>query len=94
MALIFRWNGEKASRNLRKHGVSFEEAATIFGDALSSAIPDPAHSTYEERFAILGSSSRGRLLVVVFTETEEDVIRIISARRATTRERKNYEEGK
>jgi uncharacterized DUF497 family protein len=77
--------------NLTKHGVTFEEAATIFGDGLSVTIPDPVHSAIEDRFVILGNSHRQRLLVAVFVE-RGDTIRIISARRATKRERKSYEE--
>ncbi len=93
MGLIFRWSDDKASKNARKHGVEFEEAATVFADPLSSTIPDPFHSRDEDRFVILGTSARRRLLVVVFTESDEDVIRIISARRATRHERISYEEG-
>ncbi len=93
MAMIFRWNSNKASKNRRKHGIDFEEAATVFADVYSSTIPDPTHSRDEDRFVILGTSARGRLLVVVFAEREEDVIRIISARRATRHERISYEEG-
>jgi hypothetical protein len=74
-----------------KHGVSFEEATTVFGDPLSLTIPDPAHSQIEDRFIILGRSHRHRLLVVVHTE-RGDNIRIISARPASRRERKHYEE--
>ena len=72
--------------------MSFGEAATVFADPLSLTIPDPAHSQAEERFIILGKSHSGKLLVVVHTE-RSDNLRIISARRASRRERKNYEEG-
>ena len=92
MELAFEWDGGKASSNLDKHGVSFEEAATVFRDPLSLTIPDPLHSDEEERFALLGQSARQRLLVVVFTE-RDSAIRIISARLATRHERLNYEEG-
>ena len=92
MALDFEWDDEKASSNLRKHGVSFEEAATAFGDPLSLTIADPEHSDEEERFVLLGTSALNRLMVVVHTEAEDN-IRIISARLATPRERRNYEEG-
>jgi len=92
MGLIFEWDGRKAGRNLKKHGVSFEEAATVFGDPLSLTIEDPLHSTDQDRFVIIGQSTRQRVLVVVHTE-QENTIRIISARVATTRERQTYEEG-
>lgn len=91
MGLTFEWDEKKAERNLRKHRVSFEEASTVFSDPLSSTIPDPLHSEDEDRFVILGESHRCRLLVVVFTE-RADSIRIISARHASRRERKDYEE--
>jgi len=91
MPLSFEWDDEKARMNLAKHGVSFVEATTVFGDALSLTIPDPAHSQAEDRYLILGCSHRHRLLVVVHTE-RGDNIRIISVRRASRRERKNYEE--
>lgn len=73
-----------------KHGISFEEATTVFGDPLSLTIPDPAHSQTEARFIILGRSHHGRFLVVIHTE-RRDNIRIISARRANRRERNDYE---
>jgi len=91
MALSFEWDLNKAKANLAKHGVSFEEASTVFSDPLSLTIPDPAHSQLEDRFVILGHSCKGKLLVVVHTE-RGDNIRIISARRATRRERNAYEE--
>jgi uncharacterized protein len=90
MSLSFEWNAEKASGNLAKHGVSFSEASTVFADPLSRAIPDPLHSDDEGRFIIVGESSAGRTLVVVHTHRGE-AIRIISARRATPLERKDYE---
>ena len=89
--LTFEWNAAKAALNLAKHGVSFEEAATLFGDPLSVTIFDPAHSQSEKRFIILGCSHLDKLLVVVHTE-RGDNIRIISARLASRRERKCYEE--
>jgi uncharacterized protein len=92
MGLVFEWDRRKAERNLKQHGVSFEEAATVFGDRLSLTIEDPLHSDLEERFVTIGGSIRGRLLVVVHTDLG-DTIRIISARLATHRERKAYEEG-
>jgi len=91
MSLQFEWDEEKAKKNLNKHGVSFEEASAVFGDPLAITIPDPLHSEDEDRFITLGESSRRRLLVVVSTE-RGDNIRIISARVATRRERKDYEE--
>jgi uncharacterized protein len=91
MPLNFEWDENKALTNRAKHGVTFEEAATVFGDPLSLTISDPAHSQTEDRFIILGTSHNGKLLVVVHTE-RDDSIRIISARRATRKERKNYEE--
>jgi uncharacterized protein len=87
----FAWDQKKAINNLAKHGVSFEEAATAFGDPLSQTYPDPAHSVTEERFIIIGSSEEGRILVVAHTDDGE-VARIISAREATAAERKSYEE--
>ncbi len=92
MPLQFEWDETKARTNLAKHGVSFEEASTVFGDPLSLTIPDPLHSQTEERFLVLGHSFRGGLLVVAHTE-RGDRIRIISARRATRHERRTYEEG-
>ena len=92
MPLSFEWDEAKARTNARKHGVRFEEAATVFADPVSLTIPDPAHSEAEDRYVILGESYTGKLLVVVHTE-RGDNLRIISARRATRRERQNYEEG-
>jgi uncharacterized DUF497 family protein len=91
MALTFVWDPEKNEQNLRRHGVSFSEAATVFGDPLSVTIQDPDHSVDEERFLTMGLSYRRRLLVVSHTE-REGWIRIISARSATAHERRNYEE--
>jgi len=92
MSLRFEWDPEKAAVNWDKHGVSFEEAATAFGDPLSLTIPDPDHSSPEElRFVVLGLSFQNRLLVVVHVE-QGDNIRIISARPATRAERRTYEE--
>ena len=89
--MFFDWNPEKEVRNRRKHGVSFREAATVFGDPLSITFPDPDHSKEEERYVTIGMSQQGRILVVAHTE-EGDTVRIISARRATRRERRFYEE--
>lgn len=88
----YEWDPKKARANLRKHGVSFEEASTVFLDELSLTGDDPDHSIGEERFVIFGLSSSGRLLVVAFTERKERV-RIISARPATAPERRLYENG-
>ncbi|HEX4627291.1 MAG TPA: BrnT family toxin [Gemmatimonadales bacterium] len=92
MALRFSWDAAKAASNLRKHRVSFPEAATAFGDALSITIPDPDHSVGEERFLLIGLTERGRLVVVAHRE-RGDEIRLISARPATRGERTTYEEG-
>ena len=88
--LIFEWDPQKAKSNLEKHGVSFEEASTAFQDTLSLTIDDPLHSIDEERLILIGMSQKNRILVVVHTE-RGDNIRIISARKATKKERKNYE---
>jgi uncharacterized protein len=88
----FEWNAAKAAANLRKHGVSFEEASTVFADPLSINLPDPSHSVAETRFLVLGLSIRQRLLVVAYAE-RGDKTRLISARPATRRERRDYEEG-
>jgi uncharacterized DUF497 family protein len=87
----FEWGPEKAKANLSKHGVSFVEAVTVFGDPLSMNMPDPDHSEGEERFILLGMSDRYRLLVVSYAERPPRT-RIISARLATRNERKQYEE--
>ena len=92
MGSVLRWDPEKARSNLRKHGVSFEEAASLFRDVLSVTISDPLHSSEESRFVTIGRSDLGRTLVVVHSELGE-TIRIISARVATPRERRKYEEG-
>ena len=92
MVPAFYWNPEKARQNARKHGVTFEEAASVFPDTLSITVSDPLHSVDENRFVTLGVSDRGRTLVVVHSDFE-DAIRIISARLATRREKRNYEEG-
>ena len=87
----FEWDPRKAATNLRKHGVSFEEASTVFFDPLSATGNDPDHSAAENRMVTFGVSSSGRLLAVAHTE-HGDAIRIISARKATRAERKIYEE--
>ena len=87
----FEWDPEKARANLAKHRVSFEEAMGAFLDPLSVTILDPDHGEGENRFVLIGQSSRGRLLVVVHTDRGR-AIRLISARRATRRERRTYEQ--
>jgi uncharacterized DUF497 family protein len=90
MALLFEWDDKKSAANLRKHGVSFEEAASSFADPMSLTIDDPAHSEDEDRFIIMAMSLRDRLLVTAFTE-RGDQVRIISSRRASSSEQKQYE---
>ena len=92
MSIRFEWEPNKALENLQKHRVAFEEAATVFGDYLSTTVPDPDHSTEEDRFITVGSSNHNRLLMIAHTE-RGDAIRIISARELTPRERRQYEEG-
>jgi len=87
----FEWNALKAALNLRKHGVSFDEASSVFFDPLSATGDDPDHSLEERRFVTFGMSSSGRLLVVTHME-QDDAIRIITARLAARTERKLYEE--
>lgn len=91
MALSFIWDPVKAAANLRKHGVSFPEATTAFDDPNSLTAHDPDHSASDDRLVLLGTSTRGRLLVVAHIE-RGDAIRIISARKAARKERKIYEE--
>ena len=86
----FEWDDEKAGSNLKKHGIGFDEGATIFNDPRIATIPDPDHSKEEDRYISIGISVQGRLLVVVHTEREER-IRLISCRKATSGERKIYE---
>lgn len=88
----FDWDPTKAAGNLAKHDVSFEEAATVFGDPLSNTFDDPDHSVEERRFLIIGHSQLGRLLFVSHTDDGETV-RIISAREPTRGERESYEQG-
>jgi uncharacterized DUF497 family protein len=87
----FEWDRSKAKYNRRKHRITFEEAHTVFSDPLARIFNDPDHSLEEKRELIIGHSTRGRLLVVSFTDRGETV-RIVSARAATKRERKEYEE--
>jgi uncharacterized DUF497 family protein len=92
VSLTFEWDETKARLNLEGHGVSFEEAATIFEDAFALELFDEAHSEGEDRWIAIGFSSAGRLLVVVYTEPEPGRVRIISSRRATRREENAYGE--
>lgn len=91
MSLTFEWDPDKANANLRKHGVSFGEAGTVFQDALSVTVPDPDHSAEEDRFITVGHSTQGRALIVAHTARAWR-IRIISARQLTRAERREYEE--
>lgn len=86
------WDARKAAANKKKHGVAFEEAATVFADPLSLTGADPDHSVGEHRWITFGQSVRGRLLAVAHTD-EGDIIRVISARAATRPEKRLYEEG-
>lgn len=92
MGVSFEWDARKAASNLRKHEVSFEEAMRVFGDPLAKIFDDPAHSEGERRELIVGHSSPRRLLIVSFVE-RGNAVRILSARRTTRRERRDYEEG-
>jgi uncharacterized DUF497 family protein len=89
----FEWNPDKADRNLRKHGISFEEAGTVFDDPLFITVLDEEHSVDEERYITVGLSGMGRLLLIAHTD-RQGAIRIISARIATKRERRFYEESR
>lgn len=89
--LDFTWDPDKAASNAEKHGITFPEASTAFGDPLSITVPDPDHSEGEARFLLMGLTSGGRLVVVAHLEGQ-DAIRIISARLATRAERRDYEE--
>ena len=92
MSVNFGWDARKAAANVRKHGVSFEEARTVFADPLGRIVADRRHSLHEEREVLIGLSDRARIIAVMFTE-RGDAVRIISARQATRRERIDYEEG-
>jgi uncharacterized DUF497 family protein len=89
--LQLEWDEAKAAANLEKHGVAFPEATSVFRDPLAKVLPDPTDSSGEDRAIMMGHSDQGRLLLVVFTD-RNDRIRIISAREATRRERREYEE--
>jgi len=88
----FEWDKEKAAANLAKHGVSFEEAKTVFDDPLYIDFYDPDHSVDEHRYIIIGESQQRRMLIVSYTE-RDDIVRLISAREVTRSERETYEEG-
>ena len=89
----FEWDPAKAAANLEKHGVSFPEATTVFGDPFELTIPDPDHSVQEQRFLSLGLSAENRVLLVAYTE-RGSIIRIIHARTAAPKERRSYDAGK
>ncbi len=89
MSLVFEWDEEKARPNELKHGVTFEEAKTIFNDPFAVTVPDPDHSEEPQRWLDIGLSAEGRLLVVWYTERGES-IRIIGSRRATKKEEREY----
>ena len=91
MSLVFEWDANKAESNLAKHDVSFEEAMTVFANPLARIFPDEEHSIDELREIIIGHSARQQIILISFKATENKV-RIISARRATRREPKDYEE--
>ena len=88
----FEWDPEKAAANLTKHGVSFEEASSVFGDPLATTVPDPEHSVEEQRFLTTGMSSQQRVVIVWHADRGEGV-RIIGTRETTARERRSYESG-
>ncbi len=89
--MTFEWDSRKARSNRAKHDIAFEEAATVFADPLSLTIPDPDHSQREDRYVTIGSTHRGKLVVVVHT-ARGDNIRLISARLANRKERQSYEQ--
>lgn len=89
--MIFTWHAPKAARNIKDHGVSFEEAQTVFDDEFVRHRPDDSHSFGERRFLCTGQSDHNRLLTVVYTEPAPDTIHLISAREATRREQREYE---
>jgi uncharacterized DUF497 family protein len=91
MSLTFEWDEEKAAANLRKHKVSFEEAKTVFNDPMSVTVRDESHSVEEDRYIDIGTSARGRVLIVAYTERGAN-IRLISSRKASPKERRQYEE--
>lgn len=92
MSLIFEWDSQKAISNIKKHGVTFEEAKTVFSDPIAYIFDDEWHSIGERREIIIGHSVQNRLLLVCFTEKSKGVIWIFSSRLATRKERKDYEQ--
>ncbi|MHB8905050.1 MAG: BrnT family toxin [Melioribacteraceae bacterium] len=94
MELIFEWNREKEKINFQKHGITFNEAKTVFYDPLARIFDDLIHSVGESREIIIGHSITKKLLLVVYVEKTQNLIRIISARQATKKEKKDYEENK
>lgn len=88
--LLFEWDMQKSQNNVQKHGITFDEASTVFSDTFSLTIHDPLHSDKEERFIIIGVSQKNRILTVVHTERGDNV-RLISARKSTKNEREFYE---
>lgn len=88
--LTFEWDEAKNAANYAKHAITFEEAADVFFDSLSITVPDPDHSANEQRFATIGMTTHGVVVVVIHTDAD-DAVRIISARLATPKERRNYE---
>ncbi len=92
MPYRFEWDRRKAASNIQKHGVSFDEASTVFDDPLAAILDDPLHSALEVRELIVGYSVTGRLLIVIFTERDGEVLRLISAREATRKEQYDHEE--
>jgi uncharacterized DUF497 family protein len=92
MTFFFEWNSRKASANIKKHKVSFDEASTVFDDPLAHIFDDEDHGEEERREIIIGYSVLQRLIVVCFTERRKRVVRIFSARLATKREQNDYEE--
>lgn len=91
MSLVFHWDREKADTNARKHGVTFEEAVSVFDDPLARIFADDWHSKAEDREIIIGHSGTGRLMLVVFSERPKARLRIISARHTTPQEHRDYE---
>ena len=89
----FEWDEQKNDRNFRKHGIWFEEAQTTWADSKASEFFDVDHSDDEDRFIRIGLSTKARLLLVVFCERSEEIVRIISARKATAKEQKQHEKG-
>jgi len=89
--MAFEWHSKKAERNLKDHGVSFEEAATIFDDPFQVHYPDDAHSLGEQRYICLGFSNQGRLLILAYTEPVPETFHIITSREATRKEQREYD---